>query len=95
LRTSLFNIVRGIGADVSNIEHPQDRLFEQQQPQLTQAEQERLLTNLPVEIENLEKQTRETKNDKQLLKNLIDSQSKLDEAIFAGERACLQVQGGW
>ncbi|MDR3124948.1 MAG: hypothetical protein LBU10_03630, partial [Endomicrobium sp.] len=85
IRTSLFNIVKNLGVDVSNIEHPQDRLFAQQQPQLTQAEQERLLTKLPVEIENLEKQTRETKNDKQLLKNLIDSQGKLDDAIFAGE----------
>ncbi|MDR2066605.1 MAG: hypothetical protein LBP57_02030, partial [Endomicrobium sp.] len=84
-RTAFFNILKDMGVDVSNIEHPQDRLFEQQQPQLTQAEQERLLMNLPVEIENLETQTRETKNDKQLLKNLIDSQGKLDDAIFAGE----------
>ncbi|MDR1417835.1 MAG: hypothetical protein LBI80_01535 [Endomicrobium sp.] len=85
IRTSLFNTLKDMGVDVSNIEYPQDRLFAQQQPELTQDEQKSLFAQLPREIENLEKQTRENKKDKQLLKNLNNSQGKLDDAIFAGQ----------
>jgi predicted TIM-barrel fold metal-dependent hydrolase len=92
LRTSLFNIVKDLGVDVSNIEYPQDRLFVQQQPQLTQTEQERLLTELPAEIANLEKQARDTKNSRQILKKLNNSQNKLDDAIFAGQNVSVSAK---
>ncbi|MDR2437215.1 MAG: hypothetical protein LBD17_04005, partial [Endomicrobium sp.] len=60
--------------------------------QLNQPEQEMLLTELPLQIQNLEMMVKENPNDKQVAKNLNNAQSNLDDMIFANQNIPIDIK---
>jgi hypothetical protein len=60
--------------------------------QLNQTEQEMLLTDLPLQIQNLEMMLKEKPNDKQAAKNLNNAQSNLDDMIFANQNIPIDIK---